>query len=250
MPDTATTSLRRDMGLWAAMSIVVGTVIGSGIFIVPKTMILQVGSPGMVLLVWVFGGLLTLAGALTYAELAAMMPEAGGEYVYLKRPMVPSAVSFMAGRRCGWPRAHRSPRWPPASISTSPTSSRRSDASWRGFRCRRAPAEPRWPSIGVPIVFSFDWLAVEPGSLLVIRAGQLFAMALIFGLGFINWLGVRQGAGVQVSATAAESRAARRHHRMRPVSRRGARGEFRNCGARARRSRRLFRRIGGGTMGL
>ena len=86
---SAATALRRDMGLWAAMSIVVGTVIGSGIFIVPKTMILQVGSPRLVLLVWVCGGLLSLAGALTYAELAAMMPEAGGEYVYLKEAYGP-----------------------------------------------------------------------------------------------------------------------------------------------------------------
>ncbi len=73
--------LRRDMGIWTAVSIVVGTVIGSGIFIVPKTMIMEMGSPFWVFVVWIFGGLLSLAGALTYAELAAMMPEAGGEYV-------------------------------------------------------------------------------------------------------------------------------------------------------------------------
>src|SRR3974390_2944894 len=75
--------LKRDLGPWAAASIVVGTVIGSGIFLVPRAMILRVGSPGWVFFIWVFGGLLSLPGALTYSELAAAMPEAGGEYNYL-----------------------------------------------------------------------------------------------------------------------------------------------------------------------
>ena len=77
------TELKRDLGIWAALAIVVGTVIGSGIFRVPQAMILNVGSVPMVFLVWVVGGMLSLAGALTYAELAAALPGAGGEYVYL-----------------------------------------------------------------------------------------------------------------------------------------------------------------------
>src|SRR6202051_1270976 len=77
------TELKRDLGIWAALAIVVGTVIGSGIFRVPQSMILNVGTVPMVFLVWVVGGSLSLAGALTYAELAAAMPGAGGEYVYL-----------------------------------------------------------------------------------------------------------------------------------------------------------------------
>src|SRR5258708_11004776 len=72
--------LKRDLGLWGAVAIVVGTVIGSGIFIVPQTMVQLVGSPRMVFVVWIVGGLLSLAGALSYAELAAPMPEAGGAY--------------------------------------------------------------------------------------------------------------------------------------------------------------------------
>src|ERR1700724_2278569 len=81
--------LKRDLGIWSAAAIVVGTVIGSGIFLVPKTMILNVGTPGMVFAVWVFGGLLSLFGALSYAELAAALPEAGGEYVYLREAYGP-----------------------------------------------------------------------------------------------------------------------------------------------------------------
>ena len=76
-------TLRRALGLWAAIAMVIGTAIGSGIFLVPSDMIKAVGSPGMVFVVWVFGGILTLFGALTYAELSAALPDAGGEYVYL-----------------------------------------------------------------------------------------------------------------------------------------------------------------------
>src|SRR6185437_6197678 len=65
------------------MAVVIGTVIGSGIFLVPTDMINAVGSPAKVFLVWIFGGILSLFGALTYAELSAALPAAGGEYVYL-----------------------------------------------------------------------------------------------------------------------------------------------------------------------
>src|SRR5579871_5494000 len=81
--------LKRDLGAWPAASIVVGTVIGSGIFLVPRTMIQRVGSVEMVFVVWIVGGMMSLAGALSYAELAAAMPEAGGEYVYLRKAYGP-----------------------------------------------------------------------------------------------------------------------------------------------------------------
>src|SRR6266446_575884 len=86
---TPQVELRRDLGLWSAVAIVVGTVIGSGIFLVPRTMIQRVGTPELVFVVWVVGGLLSLAGALSYAELSAAMPEAGGEYVYLREAYGP-----------------------------------------------------------------------------------------------------------------------------------------------------------------
>lgn len=76
-------ALRRVLGLWSATSIVIGTAIGSGIFLVPSDMIKAVGTPSRVFVVWIFGGVLSLFGALTYAELSAAMPNAGGEYVYL-----------------------------------------------------------------------------------------------------------------------------------------------------------------------
>src|SRR5580693_3088053 len=76
--------LPRVLGVWHATAIVVGTIIGSGIFLVPQEMMRAVGSSGMVYLAWIVGGVLTLFGAMTYAELGAMMPRAGGEYVFLR----------------------------------------------------------------------------------------------------------------------------------------------------------------------
>jgi len=78
------TSLKRQFGLWTAVSVIVGQVIAVGIFLVPAGMAKSVGSPFWLLLVWLLLGLHTLAGAMCYAELAARFPEAGGTYVYLR----------------------------------------------------------------------------------------------------------------------------------------------------------------------
>ena len=76
--------LPRVLGASHATAIVVGTIIGSGIFLVPAEMMRAVGSSGLGYLAWIVGGLLSLFGAMTYAELGSMMPYAGGEYVYLR----------------------------------------------------------------------------------------------------------------------------------------------------------------------
>jgi basic amino acid/polyamine antiporter, APA family len=76
--------LARDLGVSHASAIVVGTIIGSGIFLVPSEMMQDVGSAKLVYLAWIVGGLLSFFGALTYAELGAMRPQAGGEYVYVR----------------------------------------------------------------------------------------------------------------------------------------------------------------------
>src|SRR4030081_1589006 len=76
--EAARVELKRALGPWAAASIVVGTVIGSGIFLVPKTMIQKVGTVEAVFAVWVVGGLLSLAGALSYGELGGGVSPAGG----------------------------------------------------------------------------------------------------------------------------------------------------------------------------
>jgi APA family basic amino acid/polyamine antiporter len=89
--------LLRALGLWQASSIVIGIMIGSAIFIVPKDITREVGTARAGLAVWLVSGLLSLFGALSFAELAAMMPQAGGQYVYL-REAYGRLVSFL----CGW----------------------------------------------------------------------------------------------------------------------------------------------------
>ncbi|HXW77031.1 MAG TPA: amino acid permease [Candidatus Eremiobacteraceae bacterium] len=78
------TPLRRDLTTTSAISIVIGTVIGTGIFLKSASMTQLLGSASWVILAWIAAGLLSIAGTLTYAELAAMMPESGGPYVYLR----------------------------------------------------------------------------------------------------------------------------------------------------------------------
>src|SRR5499426_1796992 len=81
--------LVRGLGLLDSTMLVAGSMIGSGIFIVSSIIARQVGSPGWLLVVWLVTGLLTLTAALSYGELAAMMPKAGGQYVYLREAFGP-----------------------------------------------------------------------------------------------------------------------------------------------------------------
>ncbi len=85
----ATPELKRALGPVSAGAILAGTVIGTGIFLVPSTMARETGSVQGVFGVWLFGALLTLCGALSYAELGSSLPEAGGEYAFLRRAYGP-----------------------------------------------------------------------------------------------------------------------------------------------------------------
>src|SRR2546427_2665704 len=93
---TEATRLVRGLGLIDATMIVVGSMIGSGIFIVSAKSMTIVGSPGWLLAAWAIAGVLTITGALCCAELAAMMPRAGGQYVFL-REAYGSATGFLFG---------------------------------------------------------------------------------------------------------------------------------------------------------
>jgi basic amino acid/polyamine antiporter, APA family len=77
--------LIRALGLWSAIAVIVGSMIGQAVFLVASDMARELGSPTRVLAVWIIGGIVVLLGALCYAELGATMPEAGGDYVYLSR---------------------------------------------------------------------------------------------------------------------------------------------------------------------
>src|ERR1041384_2358697 len=88
--------LPRELNVWHGTAIVVGTIIGSGIFLVPAEMMQAAGSARLVYLALVVGGLLSFFGAITYAELGAMKPQAGGEYVYIRDGYGPLAAFLYA----------------------------------------------------------------------------------------------------------------------------------------------------------
>jgi len=95
--DTSESGLLRGLTLTSATTIVVGSMIGSGIFIAPSIMAGIIQSPGIILLLWILGGLFTLFAAVSYGELSAMLPKAGGQYVFLRE-----AYSSQLGFLYGW----------------------------------------------------------------------------------------------------------------------------------------------------
>jgi APA family basic amino acid/polyamine antiporter len=99
VPGTSTEGFHRRLGLFDATMLVAGSMIGSGIFIVSADISRDVGSAGWLLLVWVVTGVLTIIGALSYAELASMMPSAGGQYVFLREAYGP-LPAFLSGWTC------------------------------------------------------------------------------------------------------------------------------------------------------
>src|SRR6201996_9394669 len=177
--NAARVELKRELGTWPAMSIVVGTVIGSGIFLVPKTMIQKVGSVEWVFLIWVVGGLLSLAGALSYAELAAALPEAGGEYAFLREAYGP-----MWGFIYSWTQMWVAKSGSIATLAT-------------GFFVYLsnffAPLDTVFYTVPLPLG--------PNGGPLELRWGQLFAIGLIAFLGWLNYFGVKLGGEVQVAVT-------------------------------------------------
>jgi APA family basic amino acid/polyamine antiporter len=96
-PVTEQPKLLRALGLWETSAIAIGIMIGTAIFLVPAEITREVGSPRAAMAVWLVGGLLSLFGALSFAELAAMLPQSGGQYIFL-REAYGSLVSFL----CGW----------------------------------------------------------------------------------------------------------------------------------------------------
>lgn len=163
-PDRRET-LPRVLGPTVALCAVVGSVIGSGIFIVPASVASSIPSIGPIILAWVFGGLFSLAGALTLAELAAMLPQAGGPYVYL-REAYGRLPAFLFG--------------------------------WVEFLVIRAGASA---TLAAAFAMYFAQLAPAPGSLSppIWQAGlAVGALALV---AVVNIAGTRIGGGVQVVGT-------------------------------------------------
>src|SRR5438445_2093384 len=174
MPATAvsvekgTPQLVRGLNVWHATSIVAGTIIGSGIFLVPAEMMQAVGSAKLVYLAWLVGGLLSFFGALTYAELGAMKPEAGGEYVYLRDGYGP-----LAGFLYAW-------TWfliaKPASIATITTGLVRILGTFPVFSFFSHPC------ISDPFTVNY---------------GQLVAIGAALLVSWLNYIGVRRAGACQ-----------------------------------------------------
>ena len=176
MADTAVRAsspeLARDLRVSHAAAIVVGTIIGSGIFLVPTEMMQAVGSSGLVYLAWIVGGLLSFFGAITYAELGAMKPYAGGEYVYVRDGYGP-----LGGFLYGWTYFLIAK---PGSIATIVA----------GF---------------VRIIGEFGPFSFLPKPIvtspLVITWGNLVAIGAIAAITFINYIGVKRAGEFQLFFT-------------------------------------------------
>ena len=169
-------SFKQSLGLLDATMIVVGSMIGSGIFIVSADITRNVGSAGWLILVWVFTGILTLTAALSYGELSSMYPRAGGQYVYLKEAFNP-LVGFLYG--------------------------------WSFFAVIQAGS-----IAAVGVAFSKFAAYIFPGlserhilldlGFIQISAAQLTSILLIVVLTYINTLGVREGKWIQTIFTLAK----------------------------------------------
>src|SRR5205809_514225 len=175
---TGNTELVAGLRLFDATTIVIGSMIGSGVFIVAADIARQVKSPGLFLLAWIISGLMTVTGAVTYGELAAMMPRAGGQYVYLRESFSP-----LFGFLYGWTLF--------LVIQT-------------GTIAAVAVAFGKFLEVFVPWV-SAQIILADLGSIhvlghavtLTLSSQQLIAILTLLLLGVINIFGVRTGAWVQ-----------------------------------------------------
>ena len=171
--------LVKGLGVYGATSVVAGTMIGTAIFLVPSDMLRDLGTPLLVLAVWIFAGILSLFGALGYAELGAAIPEAGGEYVYLHRAYGP-----LVGFLYGWTQFLVAKSTSIATIST-------------GFLLYLAYFFPRLGRV----LFSHA-VSVAGHSLVFNLTGiQIGAVGMIAFLSVVNTLGVRKSGAVQTVFT-------------------------------------------------
>ncbi|HEX5413833.1 MAG TPA: amino acid permease [Terriglobia bacterium] len=177
-PGAPSSELVKGLGLLDCTTIVMGSMIGSGIFIVAAEIAREVGSPGLFLMSWVISGVMTVAGAVTYGELAAMMPKAGGQYVYLRE-----AFSPLFGFLYGWTLFLVIQTGTIAAVAVA---------------------------FGKFLGFFFPWISEQNyllnlGSVgifghpvaLTLSTQQGIAIVVLLGLGVVNIFGLRTGAWIQ-----------------------------------------------------
>jgi APA family basic amino acid/polyamine antiporter len=169
---TVRPELARELGVSHASAVVVGTIIGSGIFLVPSEMMQAVGSAKLVYLAWLVGGILSFFGALTYAELGAMKPQAGGEYVYVR-----DAYGPLGGFLYAW-------TWfviaKPASVATIAIGLVRILGTFSIFSF--------FPTNVISVPFAVTW-------------GQVVAIAAAVLISLLNYFGVRKAGEFQLVFT-------------------------------------------------
>lgn len=168
MPETQS-ELPRVLNASHATSIVVGIIIGSGIFLVPREMMAAVGSSSMVYAVWIVGGLLSLFGAMTYAEIAATRPRYGGEYAFLRE-----AYGDLTGFLYMWTQITVAK---PASLATLAAGLARVLGTFAVFS-----------SFSLPAFAHLSW-------------GQLFAITTTWLITGLNIIGTRKSANIQLLLT-------------------------------------------------
>src|SRR5438034_4148590 len=129
--------LRRSLGLVDGLAMVVGIMVGSGIFRTPGLVAAYLGRPSLTFVAWILGGVVALLGALCFAELSTRHPAAGGKYVYVREAFGPRAASSWGGAKRSPPIPSPSPR--------SPAWRARTARGWAGS----APGGARWRGAGL-----------------------------------------------------------------------------------------------------
>jgi APA family basic amino acid/polyamine antiporter len=177
-PGASSAELVKGLGLLDCTTIVMGSMIGSGIFIVAAEIAREVGSPGLFLLSWVISGVMTVSAAVTYGELAAMMPKAGGQYVYLRE-----AFSPLFGFLYGWTLFLVIQTGTVAAVAVA-------FGKFMGYFFPWISETNYLLNFGSVTVFG------HPVAL-IFSTQQALAIAVLLGLGAVNILGLRTGAWIQ-----------------------------------------------------
>jgi len=178
------TELKKTIGFWSATSIVIGGVIGSTIFMKPATMAAQLPSPPLILLVWLIAGIISIFGAMAFAELGTMFPETGGQYVYLQKAYG-DFIAYLYG-------------WGSITVINSAAIAAMAFvcANYAGYLIHL----PRFDaSVENSIVLHIPLI----GDIIPLQnfGMKAFAIAVIMGLTLINYLSVKSGNSIQFIST-------------------------------------------------
>jgi APA family basic amino acid/polyamine antiporter len=183
-PDLAPPNMKdlpRRIGLREATSVVVGTMIGAGIFLVPSSIARELGSPVLILVVWLVTGAISFFGALAYAELGAMLPHSGGQYIYIRE-----SYGALPAFVCGWTLFLVIQSGAIAAVSVG-------CGIYLSYLFPSVPGVVRWaPLVLIGVLTLVNYVGVKSGTVVQ----QVFTLLKLVGLGLLigsAWLGRPQG---------------------------------------------------------